>query len=40
MGLPVSPIVVNIYEEYFEEMALGPQCPYLPLNGKYMWMMS
>ena len=26
MGSPVSPVIVNIYMEYFEEMVLGPQC--------------
>ena len=27
MGSPVSPVITNFYMEYFEEMALGPQCP-------------
>ena len=27
MGSPVAPVIVNIYMEYYEEMALGPQCP-------------
>ena len=27
MCSPVSPIVANIYMEYFKEIALGPQCP-------------
>ena len=27
MGSPVSPVKANIYMEYFEELALGPQCP-------------
>ena len=27
MGSPVSPVIVNIYIKYFEELALGPQCP-------------
>ena len=27
MGSYVSPVITNIYMEYFEEMALGPQCP-------------
>ena len=26
MGSPVSPVIANIYMEYFEELALGPQC--------------
>ena len=26
MGSPVSPVITNIYMEYFEELALGPQC--------------
>ena len=29
MSSPVSPVIANIYREYFEEMALGPQCPIL-----------
>ena len=24
---PVSPVIANIYMEYFEELALGPKCP-------------
>ena len=27
MGSEVSPVIANIYMEYFEELALGPQCP-------------
>ena len=27
MGLLVSPVIANIYLLYFEEIALGPQCP-------------
>ena len=27
MVSPVSPVIANIYMEYFEEMALGHQCP-------------
>ena len=27
MGSPLSPVIVNIYMEYFEEMALGLPCP-------------
>ena len=27
MGSPVSPVIANIYMEYFEELALEPQCP-------------
>ena len=27
MGSPVSPVIANIYMEYFEELVLGPQCP-------------
>ena len=27
MGTPVSPVISNIYIDYFEELALGPQCP-------------
>ena len=27
MGSPVTPVIANIYMEYFEELALGPQCP-------------
>ena len=26
MGYPVSPVIANIYMEYFEELAMGPQC--------------
>ena len=29
MGSPVSPVTANIYMDYFEEIALGPQCPTL-----------
>ena len=34
MGTPVSPVIANIYMEDFEEIALGSQCPYLPLDGQ------
>ena len=27
MGLPCSPVVANIYMEYFEDLALGPELP-------------
>ena len=27
MGSPVSPVIANIYMEYFEELELGTQCP-------------
>ena len=27
MGSPVSLVIANIYMEYFEESALGPECP-------------
>ena len=27
MSSSVSPVIANIYMEYFEVMALGPQCP-------------
>ena len=27
MGFPVSPVIANIYMEYFEELTLGTQCP-------------
>ena len=27
MGSPCSPVVANIYMEYFEELALGPEVP-------------
>ena len=27
MGSPCSPVVANIYMEYFEELALGPKLP-------------
>ena len=31
MGSPCSPVVANIYMEYFEYMALGPELP-LPIR--------
>ena len=34
MGPPVSPVIANIYMEYFEEIALDPQCPILTLWWK------
>ena len=34
MGSPVSPVITNIYMEYFEEMVLGPQCPITTLWWK------
>ena len=40
MGSPCSPVVANIYMEYFEELALGPEVPVPSRNGKGMWMMS
>ena len=27
MDSPISPVIANIYFKYFEELALGPQCP-------------
>ena len=27
MGSPVSPVIENIYMEYFKQLALGPKCP-------------
>ena len=27
MGSPCSPVVANIYMEYFEDLALGPEVP-------------
>ena len=38
MGSPCSPVVANIYMEYFEELALGPEVPVPSRNGKGMWM--
>ena len=32
MGSPCSPVVANIYMEYFENMALGPELP-VPVKG-------
>ena len=32
MGSPCSPVVANIYMEYFEELALGPEVP-VPIKG-------
>ena len=40
MGSPVSPVTANIYMEYFEELALGLQCPSLHNGVRDMWMMS
>ena len=40
MGYPCSPMVVNIYMEYFEELALAPSSPFQLRNGRDMWMMS
>ena len=40
MGSPCSPVVANIYMEYFEELALGQRYLYPSRNGKGMWMMS
>ena len=31
MGFPCSPVVANIYMEYFEDLALGPELP-LPVK--------
>ena len=37
MGSPVSPVIANIYIEYFEELALGPQFPIpTPLQKRYV----
>ena len=36
MGSPCSPMVANIYMEYFEELALGPELPIPIKNGKGM----
>ena len=36
MGSQVSPGIANIYMEYFEEMALGHQCPIPTPWWKYM----
>ena len=30
MGSPVSPVIANIYTEYFEELVLVPECPIPP----------
>ena len=39
MGSPCSPVVANIYMEYFKDMALGPEL-LLPIkSGKGRWMM-
>ena len=27
MGLPVSPVIGNIYKGYLKEIALAPECP-------------
>ena len=42
MGSPCSPVVANIYMEYFEKRALGLSYPFhSPLTlGSDMWMMS
>ena len=37
MGSPVSPVIANIYMEYFEELALGPPCPIpTPVYKRYV----
>ena len=28
IGFPISPVIANIYMEYFEEIALGLKCPF------------
>ena len=37
MGSPVSPIVANLYMEYFEQKALST-APHPPGSGTGMWM--
>ena len=39
MGSSCSPVVANIYMEYFEDLALGPELPVPLKTGKGMWMM-
>ena len=39
MGSPVSPVIANIYMEYFEDLALGPQCPSQQHGRRDIWMM-
>ena len=39
MGSPYSPVVANIYMEYFENLALGPKLLIQSRTGKGMWMM-
>ena len=34
MGSPISSAIANIYMEYFEEVALGSECPIATLGGK------
>ena len=36
MGSPVSPVIANIYMEYFEELALGHNAPSPHPGGKHM----
>ena len=36
MGLPLSPVLANIYMEYFEEMALGSTSPKLSMWLRYV----
>ena len=39
MGSPCSPVVANIYMEYFNDLAQGPETPIPSKNGKGMWIM-
>ena len=41
MGLPLSPVLANIYMEYFKEMTLGPTPQKSSMwSDKYPWLNS
>ena len=40
MGSPCSPVVANIYMEFFEEKALGLECPVSIDTGCATWMIA
>ena len=38
MGYPAYPVIAKVYKEYFQELAIHPECPKLSLGGKDMLM--
>ena len=34
----VYPVTADIYYKYFEELALGPECPIPTHGGRHVWM--